>query len=124
MSSPLQLFLSSYNLTIRKRALLLREIIFQYVPEVNEQIDYPAKMIAYCYGQSYKEMVCTLIPSQKGLKLGFYNGVSLPDPEKVLQGTGKISRYTEITSEKQIQSQAIRDLLQHGFEAYKERCLK
>lgn len=123
MSSPLQLFLSSYNLTVRKRALLLREIIFQYVPEVQEQIDYPAKMVAYCYGQSYKEMVCTLIPSQKGLKLGFYNGVSLPDPEKVLQGTGKISRYIEITSEKQIQSQAIQDLLKHGFEAYKERCL-
>lgn len=71
-------------------------MILRELPGVTEQVDYPAKMVAYCYGQKYVEMVCTLIPSQKGLKLGFYIGVSLPDPEKLLEGTGKISRYVEI----------------------------
>jgi hypothetical protein len=66
-------------------------------------------------------MVCTLIPSQKGLKLGFYNGIKLPDPEKLLEGTGKISRYVEIKSEKQIHSAGIRNLIREGLSAYKER---
>jgi hypothetical protein len=78
-------------------------------------------MVVYCYGQKYVEMVCTLIPSQKGLKLGFYNGVSLPDPENLLQGTGKISRYVEIKSEKQIHSASIQNLLREGLAAYRAR---
>lgn len=122
MSSALQLFLSSYPKTTGKRAMLLRDIIFKLVPEVSEQIDYPAKMVAYCYGQHYKQMVCTLIPSQKGLKLGFAYGVDLPDPQKLLTGTGKISRYIEITSDKQISGQGIKDLLESAYRAYCERC--
>ena len=124
MSSALQLFLSSYPKTTGKRVFLLREVILKLVPEVSEQIDYPAKMIAYCYGQQYKQMVCTLIPSQKGLKLGFAYGVDLPDPQKLLQGTGKISRYVEITSDKQISSKGMKDLLESAYKAYCERCLE
>ncbi|MGV3630517.1 MAG: DUF1801 domain-containing protein [Bacteroidota bacterium] len=121
MTNPLTLFLSPYPKTVGRHALALRELILRELPNVTEQIDYPAKMVAYCYGQKYADMVCTLIPSQKGLKLGFYNGVSLPDPQKILQGTGKISRYVEITAEKQIHSAVIRDLIREGFAAYKER---
>ncbi|MCE3297128.1 MAG: hypothetical protein K0R65_2842 [Crocinitomicaceae bacterium] len=120
-TNPLKLFLSSYPKTVGKHALAMREVILRELPGVIEQVDYPAKMVAYCYGQKYVEMVCTLIPSQKGLKLGFYNGVSLPDPEKLLEGTGKISRYVEIRSEKQIHSAGIQNLLKSGLQAYRER---
>ncbi|MFN5416726.1 MAG: hypothetical protein ACK5B9_06680 [Flavobacteriia bacterium] len=68
-------------------------------------------------------MICNLIPSQRVIKLGFAYGVSIPDPENILQGTGKISRYIEIISDKQIQSQGIKDLLKAGFDAHNERCL-
>ena len=45
-------------------ALKLREIILRILPEIQEQIDIPAKMVAYVYGQKYVEMICTLIPSK------------------------------------------------------------
>jgi hypothetical protein len=65
-------------------------------------------MIAYSYGQEYAEMICTIIPSKKGVKLGFYKGIDLPDPDKLLEGAGKISRYIEIRSNEQINSPALK----------------
>ena len=66
-------------------------------------------------------MVCTIIPSKKGIKLGFYKGVDLPDPYHLLEGKGKVSPYAVIRSEEQINSQAIKQLLENALSAYKQR---
>ena len=114
-------FLAKYDQQVHTHALILREVLFKNLPNIIEQIDIPARMIAYCYGQKYVEMICTIIPSKKGLKLGFSYGVDLPDPEKLLEGTGKISQYIEIKSDKQIKSAALKKLLLSSLEAYKKR---
>jgi hypothetical protein len=62
-----------------------------------------------------------LFLQKKRIKLGFYKGVDLPDPENLLEGTGKISRYVQIKSEEQISSSAIQTLLEKALEAYKQR---
>ena len=114
-------FLSAYSEEIFSRALKLRKMILANLPAITEQIDVSAKMIAYCYGQKYTELICVIIPSKKGLKLGFNQGSKLPDPTRLLQGTGKISRYIEIKSDKEITSAALKKLLISGLKAYKER---
>jgi hypothetical protein len=114
-------FLSSYPEEVCKNAWTLREVVFENLPDVIEQIDLSAKMIAYGYGQKYSELVCVIIPSKKGLKLGFNKGTDLPDPENLLEGTGKISRYVILKSETQITSQAIKQLLENALEAYRLR---
>jgi hypothetical protein len=114
-------FLSQYSDEVFTNALKLREVLLANVPGIIEQVDIPAKMIAYCYGQKYVELICIIIPSKKGIKLGFNRGVDLPDPQKLLKGTGKISRYVEITSEQQIRSAALKKLLASALSAYKQR---
>jgi hypothetical protein len=84
-------------------------------------LDLPAKMIAYCYGQKYIEMICMMIPSKKGLKLSFYQGPALPDPAHLLEGKAKLTRYVEIRSDKQIYSTALKQLIKNSLAAYKER---
>src|SRR4051812_31309805 len=100
-NQKIDFFLSQYDELVYTHALQLREILFANLPGIIEQLDVPAKMVAYCYGQKYSELICVIIPSKKGLKLGFNQGSKLPDPTGLLQGTGKISRYVEI-SEKEI----------------------
>lgn len=78
-------------------------------------------MIAFSYGPRYAEMICTIIPSQKGLKLGFYKGTDLPDPDNLLKGNGKISRYVEIKKTEDIGSNALITLVKEAFAAYKTR---
>lgn len=114
-------FLAQYSEEVFDNALKLREIILKNLPEIQEQIDISAKMIAYAYGQKYIEMFCTLIPSKKGLKLGFYKGVDLPDPKNLLNGNGKISRYVEIKTQDDKQTKALTTLLREAFTAYKTR---
>jgi hypothetical protein len=114
-------FLSQYDEQIFMRALKLRKILFANLPNIIEQVDIPARMIAYCYGQKYLEMICTIIPSKKGLKLGFYKGTELPDPSELLEGEGKISRYVVVHSDQQINSPSIKKLLTNALKAYKQR---
>jgi hypothetical protein len=114
-------FLSQYDEQVFSNALKLREVLFANLPDIIEQLDISAKMIAYCYGQKYSEMICTIIPSKKGLKLGFYKGIDLPDPDNLLEGSGKISRYVEINSDKQIKSAALKKLIASALTAYRQR---
>ncbi len=113
-------FLSQYADEVAARAQSLREIIFASLPDVIEQLDLKAKMVGYCYGQKYSELICVIIPSKKGLKLGFNRGVSLSDTNGLLQGTGKISRYVDIKSQDQINSPDLKALLTQALLLYRE----
>ncbi len=115
------IFLSQYDEKVYKLATELRQIVLKNLPEIIEVLDGPAKMIAYCYGQKYADLVCVIIPSKKGLKLGFNRGTELPDPQKMLEGKGKVSRYVEIKSADIIKSVALKTLIKEALKAYKLR---
>jgi hypothetical protein len=114
-------FLSRYDDEVFINATHLREVLFENLPDIAEQLDQSAKLIAYGYGQKYIELICVLIPSKKGLKLGFNRGVDLPDPDKLLEGTGKISRFVKIKSGGQINSLPLKRLLKSALKAYRQR---
>ncbi|MFA6060009.1 MAG: DUF1801 domain-containing protein [Taibaiella sp.] len=114
-------FLAGYKEEVLNHALILRDIVLKNLPGITEQLDMPAKMIAYAYGQKYADLICVIIPSKDGLKLGFNKGSTLPDPSGILKGSGKISRYVTIKTEADIHNPAIEDLLLVALNAYKER---
>lgn len=114
-------FLSNYNTDVIDTASELRHLILSVLPAVIEQLDLPAKMIGYCYGQKYSELICMLIPSKKGVKLSFNQALKLEDPNALLKGNGKITRYVEINGKEKIDKKAIEALLKEGLKAYKER---
>ena len=55
-------------------------------------------MIAYSYGPGCKGLVCTLILSRKGVKLGIVRGSELPDPKQLLEGSGKVHRFVQLNA--------------------------
>lgn len=114
-------FLSQYDEPVFIKAIELRDLLMANLPNITEQIDLPAKMIAYCYGQKYEDLICVIIPSKKGIKLGFNRGVDLPDPDKLLEGTGKISRYVQIRTHERINSDALKNLLSNALIMYHQK---
>jgi hypothetical protein len=92
-SKELDDLLSAYPATVQEVALGLREIILQVVPDANEMVDAPARVIGYGHGDGYKGMICTIILSKKEVKLGVVGGASLPDPNGLMEGAGKKHRY-------------------------------
>ena len=114
-------FLSGYPEPVHEFAVKLRQLVLANLPAVTEQLDLPAKMVAYCYSQKYVDLICVIIPSQKGLKLGFNRGSTLADPDGLLKGEGKITRYVEIHSEHDIHSPLLKKLLEEALRAYRSR---
>jgi hypothetical protein len=111
---------SKYDESITELADNLRKMILTNLPDATEQVDLSAGMLSYVYGPKYKDLICVIIPSKKEIKLGFNRGVNLPDPENLLRGTGKISRYVVIKNKEQIYSDGIKNLLLSALNLYKE----
>ncbi|MNK01909.1 hypothetical protein D3C87_197230 [compost metagenome] len=98
MSSSLAIFLGAYPKTLRELFLKTQLLLEKELPGIQQELDIPAKMLAFNYGPGYKGMICVLLPSQKGLKLSFSKGAELSNKFKILTGDGKKTRYVEITS--------------------------
>jgi len=114
-------FLLAYDNKVSGIAIPLRELLLKTLPNIQEQLDIPARIIGYGYGPKYIDNLCAIIPSKKGVKLGFYKGTELPDPNKLLTGTGKVHKYVEIKSDKDIKSPALKKLLNEALKFYKRR---
>lgn len=121
MNTTIEDFLALYPPSVQHNAHLLRRVILRRLPGINEQLDLPAKMIAYSYSPRYADLICVILPSKKGLKLGFNRGPEIPDPDGLLQGTAKTTRYITIDSSQQIQAPGITGLLTAALDQYKKR---
>ncbi len=99
----------------------LRQFLLGHLKGVTEQPDPKANVIGYSYGAGYKDLICTIILSKKGIKLGFYKGGELSDPKKLLTGSGKVHRYVEINSEEGIRNPALLELLHRAVAAREKR---
>jgi hypothetical protein len=111
-------YLDNYEDEIMEQSMRLRKIVLNHLPGIQEEVDLAAGMIAYTYGKKYQDMICTIIPSKKGIKLGFYKGNELPDPDRILSGKGKISRYVQIHRGTRIPEDAISGLIKSAKAAY------
>jgi hypothetical protein len=116
--------LSRYEEKIAQLGLQLRVFLFSELKGINEEVDATANIISFNYGKGYKNIICVIIPSKKGIKLGFYKGSELPDPEKLLTGTGKVHRFVEIKSVQDINNPALKRLLKEAVAAYTIRKAK
>jgi len=90
----------------------LRDLVLQVAPGALEQVDYPAKLIAYGWRKTYKDTICVIMPLKAAVNLGFPRGVDLPDPAKLLTGTGKRARHVHITALQEVEMPAVRALLE------------
>jgi hypothetical protein len=113
--------LSKYDEQVSTLGFKLREFLLTELKEIIEYPDGPANIIGYGFGPGYKQLLCTIIPSKKGIKLGFYKGIELPDPKRFLTGSGKVHRYVEIKSENDVKDPAIKKLLNEALNAYHKR---
>jgi hypothetical protein len=111
MTNPLDEFLATYPDEIRQLALTLRDLIHDEIPSMIEQVDTPSKIIAYGYDKTYKGSVCAIAPYQSHLNLMFSKGATLPDPDGLLEGTGKRARHVKIRTADDITRPGVRALL-------------
>ena len=57
-----------------------------------------------------------LMPQKGYLNLGFYHGAALPDPDGLLEGSGKALRHVKLASLDEVGSLAVRRLIESAID--------
>ena len=97
-----------------------RALMLELLPKVNETVDSTGPYIHYSYAPGYKGVVGYITVNQKGLKFGLANGASLPDPKKLLQGTGKAGRHIVVNTPADLRAPGLRQLVRAAHTAWKK----
>lgn len=113
--------LTFYTEEIQILAEEARKLITGLLSDIHEEADFSAKLIGYGFGPGYKHSICTIILSKKGIKIGLFKATEFPDPQKLLEGTGKVHKYVAITDKKELNNPALKTLLKEADKAYRKR---
>jgi hypothetical protein len=114
-------FIATYPDAVRKVASKLRMLILATLPEPLEMVDRSSKVVGYGFGPRYADMVCTIIPGKTGVKLGLAYGASLADPQRLLEGRGKLHRHLSFATRADLRRAGVKPLLKAALAAQQSR---
>jgi hypothetical protein len=114
-------FLKGYPPEVGDTVQRLRKIITGTIPDAREELDLSGKVIGYGLGPGYAGLICTIIPSKKGVKLGVVRGAQLPDAARLLEGSGKQHRYVAFMRPSDVERPGLQSLLRAAVKAWQDR---
>ena len=109
-----------YPPDVQALAKATRTFMLELLPKVKETIDSTGPYIQYSYAPGYKGVVSYITVNQKGVKLGVARGTSLPDPNGLLQGTGKGNRHVVIDTPSDLRTPGLRQIVRAAVMAWKK----
>lgn len=112
--------LEPYPREVQLLARATRALMMEVLPKIKETVDSSGPYITYGYEPGYKGVVSYITVSQTGVKLGVARGTSLPDPKKLLKGSGKANRHVVIKTADDLDPPGLRQLLRAALAAWKK----
>lgn len=112
---PFEQAIASFSEPIKALARQVRALIHNILPEVVEVVWVLQKNTGFGTGpKKNTEHFCWLMPAKNHVTLGFNYGAELPDPAKLLEGTGKLFRHVKIRSAEQLKDPALIELMRYA----------
>jgi hypothetical protein len=110
-------FLSTFDRTVADLALALREMVLEEAPDAVEKVygNHPSA-VWFGSGLKMKDMFCYIAAARSHVNLGFCRGASLPDPNHVLEGEGKVMRHVKFRSERDVERPFVRRYIRAAME--------
>ena len=110
MPDEVESFLDVYDPKVKDTALRVRALIVRCVPDADEKVLRAWKTIAY--GRAAK--FCAISPHAEWVNLQFHQGARLPDPDGLLEGTGKSMRHVKLRSPGDVRRKALATLVREA----------
>jgi hypothetical protein len=117
----LEKLVESYPRDVQAVAAGAKHLICDLLLGVEERVDPKHAIVAYGYGPGYRGMVCTLLLSKSGVKLGIVRGSELADPRGLLQGSGKVHRFVQLHAPADLRKAGLRPLIKAAHVAWQAR---
>ena len=95
-------FIAKFDRQIAKQIRACRATLRKRFPTANEIVydNYNFFVIGYCSTARSSDCIVSIAANSKGLGLSFYWGATLPDPHKILQGSGTQNRFIRLPTPK------------------------
>jgi hypothetical protein len=84
-----QTLIRAARTTLRRRLSTANELVYD---------NYNFFVIGYCSTERPSDCVVSIAAGANGVALSFYHGATLPDPQKVLLGSGRQNRFVRLES--------------------------
>ena len=110
---------AGYPPTVQALARATRALVLELVPNADVQVDPAGPYVAFGYGTGYKAIVCAISFNKTGVKLALTRGASLPDPDHLLEGAGKVHRHIVIKTPADVDRAGVRKLVRAALAAWK-----
>ena len=93
-------FVARFEPAIGQLVRAARSALRKRMPTAIEQVydNYNFLAIGFCTTERTSDCIVSLAVSAKGVALSFYYGATLPDPDRILLGTGNQNRYIRLGS--------------------------
>ena len=91
-------FIAQYDQPVAKLARATRAAVRKRLPTAIELVydNYQFLAIGFSASERASDCLVSLAVSPKGVALSFYYGASLPDPQRILLGSGNQNRYVRL----------------------------
>ncbi len=110
-----------YPAEVQQLVLATRKFVLRLIPKAIEMVDTKSKVIGFGFGTGYKDMICSLMPAKGWVTLGIGWGAELPDPQKLMGGSGKVHRHVKLKSEADLKNPALETILKTGLARWKSK---
>jgi hypothetical protein len=111
VDADVETLLSAQAPVVAETARTLRSVLTEAFPEAVETVDFSNKLIAVGLSMKTRDLVFAVAPHGAHVNLQLADGVDLPDPDGLIEGTGKRIRHVKVRSAEAATSPAVRAIV-------------
>jgi hypothetical protein len=106
-------FIAKFEPATAKLIRSVRRELRKRLPTATELVydNYNFFVIGYSAGERPSDCIVSIAAAANGVGLAFYHGADLPDPHKILLGSGSQNRFVRLPSVKTLDTPAVGELI-------------
>jgi hypothetical protein len=110
--------LADHRPDVVQAARAIQTVIVEELPEVVVRFDRGDGLLAFGTSGGMRDLLFALIPHASWLNLQLADGATLPDPDGLVEGTGKRIRHVKLRSAEAAMQPAVRTLVREQIRAH------
>ena len=117
-AAQLETFIAKFSPEIAEQVRAMLKKMSARLPGAVEMVydNYNALVIGFCPVEKASEVILSIAVYPRHINLCFFAGDRLPDPQKLLQGSGKIARHLRLDGAETLDDPAVRALMKAAVE--------
>ena len=111
VDAEFETLLSQSSPTVAATARALRATVEDAIPAAIQKVDMPDRLLAFGTGGGLRDMLFAIIPHTAHVNLQLADGADLPNPDGLIEGTGKRVRHIKVRTVEAAGSAGVRAVI-------------